>query len=409
MHNIKLSIAKIQDKTLATLILSMIVLPSGYLAGINIKLILLALYSTLFFLKKDNSHIKILINIIFYTPFLLAAVLYSYTQNNDITNITTETKLFFTYFLTLFIFCINIQKKDPHYLDLVIYNAIYSSTIYSTIKISIILLASINILNLDEVRLIIENNFSVTPMLLPISGALSRFQLANDYIIAFVLYGMLSFRELFSYISSLQFWLIISILTISVLISFSRHLMLCLSVSVVFYTFQYKKYQKEFRVIFISSIAMIFLTSLFFYTEIIDIISLRFDSPTNTESDDVRTIQINCLGSLFFESPIFGHGIGAFSTSCPAADESPYSYEVQYLGYFYKFGFLGFIIFTILYINSIKSLLITNRIDIRFITALFIITLTGLYNPYLISSYFTIILVFIGCLQAKHYLQHHNI
>lgn len=143
----------------------------------------------------------------------------------------------------------------------------------------------------------------------------------------------------------------------------------------------------------------------FSYEAVNTAINLRFNSDANDVSDDIRQFQVSCLTQAFDDKPLLGHGgLGDYSIRCPGPGKAEFSYEVQYLGFLYRFGLLQTALVVLMCflqfkIGSSGSILKSRNIisTIAFLSWMMV----GFFNPYLISGYASIIIVLCSCLTAK--------
>ncbi len=136
-----------------------------------------------------------------------------------------------------------------------------------------------------------------------------------------------------------------------------------------------------------------------------DTIYLRFASDANVASDATRSIQVECLSRAFNSSPLFGHGgLGDFSSTCPGPNGAEFSYEVQYLGFLYRFGIIQTIMIALVYflqykLSSPDRLL--RKYNIPAVVAFLCWMTIGFFNPYLISGYASVITVLCVCFTGE--------
>ncbi len=173
-----------------------------------------------------------------------------------------------------------------------------------------------------------------------------------------------------------------------VLTSFSRYLIAIFIIGSMLHFYTLGKIKTMLLIIFPIIIVIVTL----FYKEIYEFIELRLYSKANTNSDSIRDIQSIALLDLFWESPIFGKGIGAYSPSLIRSKIAPFSYEKQILSFLPKIGLVGMsLALTIFSYISYKFIL---KKDINMIIAFLLFVLSGWFNPYLYSSNVVLLYVF---------------
>jgi hypothetical protein len=113
--------------------------------------------------------------------------------------------------------------------------------------------------------------------------------------------------------------------------------------------------------------------------------TLRFSNRFADSSDIERTIQKNVLKRFFIEAPVFGHGLGSYSTQSIRSFEFPYSYELHVLALFGQVGILGIVLFTCSSSKLLpKSVLIqARRAKLSDISGILLICFlaSGFFNP----------------------------
>ena len=188
--------------------------------------------------------------------------------------------------------------------------------------------------------------------------------------------------------------------------SFTTNLILITSIFVVFSSFSryliavsfiglflYAYIRKDLLKLSISILPFLFIILYLFYDVIIEFIELRFFSNANDASDHIRLEQTTALVNLFFESPYFGFGIGAYDSNYIRSITNPFSYEKQILSFLPKIGFIGIVIMLLGFLYAIYQFL--REYNIIGLLSISLFVLSGLFNPYLYSSNVVLIYVFI--------------
>ena len=411
MYNRKFDLKILTQLSVTFFILTVIVLPSGDIGGINVKILsmLILLFMLLINLANRGNISRRSIFLILSSMSAMLFVFFNYvraTYLSDINNYAkVEGMLFVTYFLSTAVLAVLLVEKFVDK-DKIIGAIFYSAIFYSIIKILLTLLSFLNIIPIELTATFIQDKFFVQPMLFPITDNISRLQLANDYIICFVLFFLITQSNSFNFLKSNKIKVFFFLLLfLSVILSFSRYMLLVLAVAIVIRILQIKNFSLKGIVSFFTFISIILIFYLNYFDAVNDFIALRFSSDTSGSSDSVRETQVSCLLSAFQENPILGHGgLGDFSPLCPGPLEAKFSYEVQYLGYLFRFGILQTIFIVLIYflqfrISIEKKILAKNKV-IPFIGVLMWMAI-GFFNPYLISSYASIIMVLCICLSLN--------
>jgi len=396
-----INLVSITKFSLFILILFIVVLPSGLFFGVNVKII--SILFSVFFIFLNLINRKTIGDGRFFVAhltlsilFLLCYYVFSIGNGNNIEYVKDELMLFFSFFSVLFVLLFSIYEKTVESINLM--SCIwFSCFFYSFLKIIIVVFVFTGFFSLNAVSDFVVNSFGVKPMLMPIFGNVTRFQLANDYIIGFMLFFLITSKGNFFFLKKEMYAISIAVMTLSVLISFSRYLFLLQVLGVLLLFFDKKIKSK--KMFFIVLLFVLFFICLIFYywSEIYSVIEIRFFSHANAQSDSIRDLQKECLSSKFLDSGIWGYGMGGYEQNCPGPTNAPYSYEVQYYGYYFKFGFFGFTLLMSLYvfpfIYSLKSKVKTLWKE--YFVAIIIWMYIGFYNPYLISAFSAVVVTLI--------------
>ncbi len=186
-------------------IFSVVIMPSGTIGSINIKLMSIGMLSLVLFLdlisKKNISKKSLSLFLIFLFSLIFVALNYitsSYFSKMKGYSLD-ESILFITYFFSTSLLSIIVIEKIVN-TELILKSIFYSSLVYACIKLLLTLLSFVNILPIQFTSEFIFQVFKVQPMLFPITENLSRLQLANDYIICFVLFFMISMSDKFKFL-----------------------------------------------------------------------------------------------------------------------------------------------------------------------------------------------------------------
>ncbi|EEY91614.1 hypothetical protein HMPREF0026_02909 [Acinetobacter junii SH205] len=383
-------------------IFSVVILPSGTIGDINIKLLSIGLLSLAFSLelisKKSISKKSLSLFLVFLFGLMFVALNYSkssYLSAMRGYNLD-ESILFLTYFISTALLSIIIVEKIVS-TTLILKSIFYSSVFYACIKILLTFLSFANIIPIQITSEFIFHEFKVQPMLFPITDNLSRLQLANDYIVCFLLFFIISMPYKFDFLDKYKLSLCFFILLFCVLISFSRYMMIVLFLAIVIYIVSFFRFTIK-KIIYFLIFILISLLVYFQYMDVINnFLSIRFSNDTSGSSDSTRQLQVDCLLSAFQERPFLGYGgMGDYSSACPGPYGAEFSYEVQYLGYLFRFGMFQTLAIVIIYFTlfslSINRRFYTIENFIPLLAVLIWMTI-GFFNPYLVSSYASVIVI----------------
>jgi O-antigen ligase len=117
---------------------------------------------------------------------------------------------------------------------------------------------------------------------------------------------------------------------------------------------------------------------------------LRFSKEVAGLSDIDRLLQRVALIDFFHEAPFFGHGLGSYTTAVIRSNDLPYSYENQWLALMGQIGIVGVILLLVSLAVCFRSLYWPPIGRSRYQVALLLIMIAwlvgGVFNPFLISS-----------------------
>lgn len=85
-----------------------------------------------------------------------------------------------------------------------------------------------------------------------------------------------------------------------------------------------------------------------------------------------------------------------------------YSYDVQYLGFVYRFGFPLTFFVLLLYVSQLTASMKDSLLTMRNLPTLAGLTMwmgIGLFNPYLISGYAAVIMVLFLCMSRRRMIR----
>jgi len=385
--------------TYILLICSIIIIPSGWIYNINIRIILMGLLVSsliLLFLKR-NYIMKNILQLIFVLLLLLSlALTYSILQGQTYTeDIFAQFKRIFIVTSVLIVsyslLSLNIIK-----LRNILIPVIFATFIYSFLKVLIVFLVFVGFTEYAYIQELLQQVFHYEIVgNWEIFTNITRIQLINDILIPFSLYFLLNRKiykiEINKYISLF----ISTIFLIAIFVAYSRYIFL-ITFFVYFLTYTpHLKYKISIKTIFLS--VALFLIIIFSLDSIIYLIEDRFFSAYNTYSDDLRKEQFDALIYEFYKYPLLGKGIGGYSEILIRSKELPFLYEMQWIALLMQFGIIGISIIIFFIVLAVKKLLSIflfqfihkKKIDKNIISILILYFLwldASFTNPYLTSA-----------------------
>lgn len=371
------------------LIISGLLIPSDGGHGI-LSIKSLAFLSTvgtvILFLFVDKSinriQFKTICFLLISLTFLLVWMLISLT--NDETPLGSAWDQFKIFWITISVFGIATYLVSSGILSFptLLKVVIYANCLYSTLKMSLVILHVLGVVNLFTVIKILGIRF----MSMEILSTLPRLQTSIDIATPFLLFFFLKRKQIGMHLNKYfcLYYLLIS--TISIFLSFSRFLMFVGLLSIVLHGLTLRL-EKIVRIIPIMLFSLIVGIAIIGVENTYTIIEKRFYSKENTGSDLDRVEQIDDLITEHMQFPLFGKGLGSFAENNIRDEDVKHSYEVQWVAFLMQFGLIGISIMLVgivgLTIKILSRPLNRNKI------ALFILFLAWLFagftNPFLVS------------------------
>jgi hypothetical protein len=375
-------------KFLFAYVLVNVLLPSGSIYGFNFKyplylgLFPLALYA---FLKSSRSLYPQLVVACTVLGVLsiwtVLGLCYGFDANSALRQCTDIFLTFFSCWLVS-VFCGSEEMKQLKYLGMVV-NAV---AITSLLKIGIIAYALARGIPLTSMVLLLDKIFGVELITMDFDSLLGRFQFVSDEVIPIAIFILLRHRDRLR-IDNLRASIMILLMAASVLFSFSRYFWAFTALAFLLGIALGRR--DKFKIVLIVVLGLSFAASL---PTLIDLYTLRFSRTVTSDSDDLRVEQTRALQDTFFQAPLFGHGLGSYTTTVIRSNTEAdrYSYEVQLLALSTQVGLVGLsflLALTAYFYQGLwrgGKLAFADRIGIFLLLAFWIAA--GFTNPLLFSS-----------------------
>ena len=375
--------------TIAALFLSLmfvlIFLPTGSIFGVNVKVILLAIFLSLFVLYLIDSRqsfswqetLFILVTAVFLGLWTVNGVL---NGAMDVDQVGHQLRDIATTILVAWLttFFISRQIVRAEALITVIIYAVFALAI---LKLTFAVMPFIyGIDTIDMIRSIFGESSFVSG---DIAFGLFRIQFSADILAPFAMFALLA-----PSVSGVRFkrvtgWMMFLVILVSSFIAFSRYIWFLLAVAIVAAIIIEQNWKMP---------VIIALTSLVLAVSFVDFFNTvgeaRFLSDAAQISDDVRVDQYKALMDEFLHRPILGAGIGAHSKAVIRDETLSYSYELQWLAFLMQFGVVGMAGLLALIGVSARDLLVASHPAKPWLILLFLLWLaSGFTNPYMTSSF----------------------
>jgi len=371
------------------------ILPSGSISGINIKAILLVFVITLvvidlaftgFNRKINNSLMFMVLALLVLMIWLIIGVLkyrfefYGLSQFKEIATTIIVTWVGYICYVRRII-------NWNYFFNLLL----YSHIIYILVKTFIFVIIFIKLTTLASVVYFIKDIFGINIVSFSYVNSIARLDLLNDTLSPFFVFFLLN-SDLFKIkVTSILKLVMYPLLIINTIIGFKRSLILIaiafIAYSIMF-TMSYSKRIVAIIIIMISVAACFY----YFNTEINYLVGQRFSSKLQENSDSIRDEQYNCLLEEFYDNALIGKGLGGYSNKIIRSEDSPYSYEIQWLSFLMQFGIIGIVLVICCYSMIILPLFRANteiNYKIKFILIFQFIAwgCLSFTNPLMTSTY----------------------
>lgn len=372
------------DSFLSFFIFVTIILPTGSLFGINLKMLsLVGIFLLLVISKKNNILINTFFLLIPVAFFLASSMLYSFIIFKfDDSFVLAQAKDILVFFLMFYILTQYAKLENKYeFIANTIVKALY---FVGLIKIIILLYAFYAGLPVSFVILSLSEFFNTPIMTYDVENTyISRINFTSDLIIPVSIFYMLMkfYRRGFTKFEAFM----VLIILFSAFITMSRFQWMFSIIAIIFSIMMNINNKKSFiALIFISTISFFSLT----FQSVQEALFARFDSKLVNASDIERIIQRQEIEKAIFDAPLLGNGIGYYIPNLIRSDVAKYSYELQLHSLIMQLGLLGFLfIFFMILMPLIRSArYMSVNMFICYFSLILIWISSALFNPMLFSS-----------------------
>ena len=366
----------------------LVLLPSGSVFGINVKIIafLLLLPVSLYQFVSSRPITYISTSGLLLPLLLLSVWLFlAFFKGNSITLAFLQYKDFIATIVGCWFVSSYVGDDESNairYLRLVI----HCVAIASLVKLVVLLYAIANGVPISEIVGRISTLFGVHLMTMDfdIGEVGGRFQFVSDTLIPLCIFSLFCLRDRLR-LSSMHTLILNSLLLASAVFSFSRYLWMYCAVAACAGMLLAKK--DKLLLLYVLIAVSVSLLSLDY---IQDLVILRFSDALAGVSDIERAAQTPALIKWFGDAPLMGHGMGSYTHEVIRSDDLPYSYENQLLALAGQVGIVGLLVFVIMVLRYFRTLLTAHHKDRPYQLAVIVLVIlfvaSGMFNPILISS-----------------------
>jgi hypothetical protein len=368
-----------------SLVFLLVVLPTGAVFGVNVKVIGLGIFLgvLLLYLIRSGEWLSFsdvvflgLVSV-FLCIFLLNGVLSGQTEiNQSFSQLRDIATTIFISWLSLFVVRRGLVRAES-----LITVIIYAVLAESAAKLLLMIMPTFLTLQAFEAARSIFGDWDFVTG--GIGNGLFRMQLPADILAPFALFALLApsvsgvrFGRVFSFV-------ICTVALGSGFIAFSRYIWFVYAVAILAAMVVEWNWKR-----LIATVLVALVISVSVYTFLEDAVELRFQSKGTDISDEIRAEQARALIEEFEDRPILGKGLGSHATAVIRADRLLYSYELQWLAFLMQVGIVGVIGIVALLGASMRDLVMARHSAKPLVLLLFLLWLvSGFTNPYMTNSF----------------------
>ena len=377
-------------RSLLLLMFISVVLPSGHIGPVNVKVLMFLIVLLLFVAANPRSSRRVLLIVLalFIWVFLWAGIgivnlgspYLPFMQAKDL--LVTITISYLTYL------AINNSAISP---DAISKTVVYSAVGLGCFKIVLLCVSEYSSVPLYVLIGDLESFFRTQIMTMKIIGGLYRYQVVGDLISPIALYILISSNKERLLSGHKTIYIVsFSIIIFSVFISYSRYIWFMSVIAALLALLTRKGYALYFggAIVVVGVGVIIGLDLSFIYKRIV--------SHAVEVSDNIRLTELHYLLSYFFKSPIIGHGLGAYVPHHIRDIHSKFSYELQWVAFAMQTGVIGvsFLLFIMAVIARTFLMAGITREKLSLLILFILWISSSLFNAYLASSSSAVIFAF---------------
>ncbi|MBL4373336.1 hypothetical protein [Klebsiella pneumoniae] len=377
------SLSKIQDSTLKAFIVVCVILPTGSVFDINLKVLLLALLLVLsVFSRRGISAVKLFIGMFAPLSIILLFIIVTLLNAKYTPETLSQARDILVFFI-MSMLAYAIVDKDRQY-ELITKLIVNCLIFLGVFKFLIFAYSVASGVSVSTVVKGISAFFNTSLMTMSNEDVvISRINFMSDYILPVAIY--LKTKEFVSKKTGFIGSVIVLVLLYSIMISMSRFLWMMGLISFMIAILGNITKKKSIYIILIATIGSVYLLSL---QSVQDVIEFRISSKGVTESDSIRDYQKLAISKAFENAPILGNGLGYFVPNLIRSETARYSYELQIQALYMQVGIIGasslllIIVITLLW----QARVLSFREKLLFIILVSAWMSGGFFNPVIFSS-----------------------
>lgn len=378
---------------LYALVFMCVLLPTGSIYKINVKIITTAfLVFVIFFdlFQRNCFDMRVVLISIYSAVFILLSWFIAVFRDVELSSSLTHLVAIISVLLIVFSVQYSIKNKYLNNKSYLIFVVIVFS-IYSFGKVLVAVLFLLNIVNSIELLMVIENVFGYQGISLS-NNVATRINFPIDFLAPGIIFFTINLKSFDVKISKTIKFSILVFAFLSVIVSYSRYLWAISAVSFLISllcTLHKGKIliTKKFLINSVGALAFFVTISFIGFDTVIQFVENRYTGNYADESDSFRVLMSNALYPMFYSNPFFGNGLGAYSSELIRFDDIRWNYELEWLASLMQFGLFGMLNVLVVFVAVIVQINKKIRLVSLGITCLLILFLSvGFFNCFLLTS-----------------------
>lgn len=339
--------------TLLLFIVSTVVLPSGSVFDVNIKILATIFLVLIIFLDsfKTALSVSLLLSPLAVMFFLIFYSLLGYINGVQVGDLISQASGFLALFSAVYlpIFMVSTRKVAA---ESVVRWIMFSYGAVCALKI-IMQVIMVFWMDFNSLRNLLEGVFGKSFIGLD-AGWYYRIHFPSDYLAPIVIYALLLRKKLTVVVSGFVASVLLCLVTISVVLSYSRYLWVYSIIAFVL-ALMANKFNIKIIIAFFLFLFLVTLLSLIFGGALMAFVAERYFGDFSASSDGPRAEMVHKLIEQISQTPWMGLGLGAGVPGYTHIEEFPWYFELQWIGLAIQLGLMGAVL---LFLCSLSPLLL---------------------------------------------------
>jgi hypothetical protein len=361
-----------------------LVMPSGHIGSINVKLISFIVVLALILLSNVNVSLNYLVAVL---CAFIASIIWLAMGINNLGSVAMPVAQLRAIDITILIPMFTyIMLKNEILGPKNIYSIIiYAVTFIGATKLLLLLYAATMHIDFIGLTQSIGRYFDTQIMTMPIGGFLYRFEMPSDLAGPIAIYSLLLGKSfgLDRTFGKRSAHILIMVIIFTAFTSYSRYIWADLIAAIIIAT-PYSRIARQYLLAFGLFAGLIIALDHAWIQAFIS----RFSSSATVISDNIRLKELPILLKQFETSPIIGHGLGFHAPHFIRDQHDKFSYELQWVALLMQIGVVGVAgIMALLTLVARPFLFLPlNKMNVTLLIMFTLWIASGFFNPYLTSS-----------------------